>query len=480
MRAIVWFRADLRVRDNHALFHACSRASDGVVAVFTICAEQWKDKHDWSDAKVDFILRNLESLSEQLGKMNIPLKIVETPRFDGVAKALDKLAKDTACSELFFNREYEVNELRRDEAVTAKFMEAGRGVHAYTDQVMFAPGEIRTRADGWYTVFTPFKNAWRARFKGGEGPEVLGIAKKQPEIDIKADTIPEKVKGFDREARAVRPDLWKAGEDHARSRLKAFAQHRIDDYKEQRDLPSVNGTSTLSPYLVMGVVSPRQCVKAALDANGGRIDSGSKGAVTWIEELIWREFYKHVLVGFPRVCMGRAFRADMDSVSWSFAEATFERWKQGETGYPIVDAGMRQLTQTGWMHNRLRMIVAMFLTKDLMIDWRWGEKYFMQTLIDGDLAANNGGWQWSASTGTDAQPYFRIFNPTTQGEKFDPDGDFIRRFVPELADLKGKAIHNPSSAGVFAKLDYPEPVVDHKAAREKTLRAFKQASGKDG
>ncbi|MEO1513280.1 MAG: FAD-binding domain-containing protein, partial [Planctomycetota bacterium] len=227
------------------------------------------------------------------------------------------------------------------------------------------------------------------------------------------------------------------------------------------------------PYLAHGVISPRQCVEAALGVNQGRIDSGDPGVIGWIEELIWREFYQHVIAAFPRVCKGRAFRTDMDRVEWSHDQGLFDAWREGRTGYPIVDAAMRQLAQTGWMHNRLRMIVAMFLTKDLMIDWRWGERHFMNRLVDGDFASNNGGWQWSASTGTDAQPYFRIFNPTTQGEKFDRDGEFIRRFVPELSELPGKAIHDPSSAGLFGELDYPDPIVDHRAARETTLARFK-------
>lgn len=471
----MWFRADLRVRDNLALHAACVRASGGVVAVFAVCPEQWRDLHDWSDAKVDFVLRNLAELKAALGKLNIPLKIVTTPRFDGVPAALTRLAHECRCSAIFYNREYEWNERRRDDAVDAAMASAGVPVHALTDQVVFAPGEVMTKAASWYTVFSPFKRAWRERYAAGEGPTSVGMPKKQPAIEIEADAVPEAVEGFDRGAAAVRPDLWGAGEAHAGERLAKFVDARIDAYKERRDLPAINGTSTLSPYLAAGVLSPRQCVEAALAVNGGRIDAGGAGVMGWIDELIWREFYKHVLVGFPRVSRGRAFKVETERVAWREDTAGLEAWKAGRTGYPIVDAAMRQLAQTGWMHNRLRMITAMFLTKDLLIDWRHGERHFMRTLVDGDLSANNGGWQWSASTGTDAQPYFRIFNPTTQGEKFDPEGVFIRKFVPELSQLTGKAVHAPSATGLFGRggLDYPAPIVDHKVARDRALAAFK-------
>ncbi|MAY76014.1 MAG: deoxyribodipyrimidine photo-lyase [Phycisphaerae bacterium] len=479
MRSLMWFRCDLRTRDNTALWHACRRSTDSVVGVFTICPSQWLEDHDWSNARIDFLVRNLASLENDLGTLNIPLRIVQTPRFDGVEDELLKLAEETGCSALYMNREYAWNEAKRDEAVATAFMRASKEVHAFTDQVVFAPGDVLTQKGDWYTVFTPFKKRWRDRYKDGDAPESLGRPKKQPAIDVKSDDIPKKIKGADRGAPSVRPDLWKAGETHALSRLKAFIENRADDYDDRRDIPSENGTSTLSPYLSAGVLSPRQCLEAALNANGGRIDSGSKGIVTWIEELIWREFYKHVLAAFPRVSKHRAFKREMESVRWRDDDEGFEAWREGRTGYPIVDAGMRQLAQSGWMHNRLRMVTAMFLTKHLLIDWRRGEKHFMRTLVDGDLASNNGGGQWAASTGTDAQPYFRIFNPTTQGERFDPDGVFIRKFVPELAAIRGKAIHAPSEAGLFesGSLDYPPPIVDHREARERALKAFKEASG---
>ncbi|MDO9320458.1 MAG: FAD-binding domain-containing protein, partial [Pseudomonas sp.] len=236
--------------------------------------------------------------------------------------------------------------------------------------------------------------------------------------------------------------------------------------------------SQLSAYLAAGVISPRQCLHAALSNNRGEFDTGNPGAVCWINELLWREFYKHILVGYPRVSRHRAFRPNTEAVAWRNAPDELAAWQAGRTGIPIVDAAMRQLLTTGWMHNRLRMIVAMFLTKNLLIDWREGERFFMRHLIDGDLAANNGGWQWSSSTGTDSAPYFRIFNPQRQSERFDAEGRFIRHWLPVLAEVGKKDIHNPSAlsqyGGLFGRPDYPKPIVDLSKSRARALAAFKQ------
>ena len=253
-----------------------------------------------------------------------------------------------------------------------------------------------------------------------------------------------------------------------------FTSEQIHYYQDERDLPAKPGTSQLSTYLAAGVLSPRQCLHAALGSNNGEFESGSPGVFTWVNELLWREFYKHVLVGFPRVSRHRAFKPETEYLPWRNAPAELAAWQEGRTGVPIVDAAIRQLLATGWMHNRLRMVVAMFLTKNLLIDWREGERFFMRHLIDGDLAANNGGWQWSASTGTDSVPYFRIFNPLSQSERFDSEGQFIKHWLPELAALNKKEVHNPASAGgLFGVANYPAPIVDLKKSRERALSAFK-------
>jgi deoxyribodipyrimidine photo-lyase len=278
------------------------------------------------------------------------------------------------------------------------------------------------------------------------------------------------------------------GEEEAKARLHAFVHGDdapIFDYANDRNRPDLDGTSRLSPYLRFGMLAPRLAALAAYTALERAPSTGAaKGAETWLNELIWREFYLKILQEYPHVRQG-AFRPEYDAIRWDNDAAAFDAWCAGQTGYPFVDAAMRQLNTTGWMHNRARMVVASFLVKDLLIDWRWGERYFMQQLVDGDPAANNGGWQWTAGTGTDAAPYFRIFNPITQGEKFDPDGAFVRRWVPELANVPGKFIHAPWTmaksdqirTGCVIGQTYPAPIIDHGWARQRTLDAYKIARG---
>lgn len=470
MRVLMWFRADLRIRDNTALYHAAKAADDGVVAVFAICPKQWS-AHDWGSAKVDFVLRSVAALSATLTEKNIPLKIARCESFSAVPETLLKLATQCKCDALYFNREYEVNELERDRRTTRLFEANGLTVKSFTDQVILDVSRIRTQADGWYTVFTPFKRRWLATLDEQGPPTIWRSPTRQKPTGIQPDEAANLFKSFDGQ-QEQRSKLWPADEREARKRLDSFIKKKIDTYDETRDYPATGGTSTLSPYLATGLISPRQCLEAAVAANGGRVGTGEKGPTVWISELIWREFYRHILIGFPRVCRNQPFKTETDRIAWRRDEEQFEAWCEGRTGFPIVDAAMRQLNQTGWMHNRLRMIAAMFLTKDLMIDWRWGERYFMQRLVDGDLANNNGGWQWSASTGTDAAPYFRIFNPISQGKRYDPGGEFIRRYVPELDALDDSDIHEPQSAPLL-KGSYPDPIVDRKAARQRVMTAFK-------
>lgn len=473
MRPLVWFRADLRTRDNTALHEACAAATRGVLAVFTICPVQWR-MHDWGDPRASLVQRSLAALSKDLLDRNIALKLITRDRFRGVEEDLLKLAREHQCTALYYNSEYEVNEQDRDHRVNAAFNDAKLPVHAFHDQTVVPPDALRTGEDKPYTVYSPYKRRWYEYYNAGKAPTARGLPKKQPEFVTTPDPIPERIGDFD--PHAGHAGLWKAGQAHALSRLQAFIQHKIEAYKEERDFPAIDGTSVLSPYLAVGAISPRQCIEAAVEANRGRLDTGSKGPVHWMSEVIWREFYRQILVAFPRVCKHQPFnpRYDIPWRSDARARADFDAWKTGNTGYPIIDAAMRQLITTGWMHNRVRMAVAMFLTKDLLIDWRWGERYFMQRLVDADLANNNGGWQWSAATGTDAAPYFRIFNPITQSRKFDPDGRYIRRFIPELASLDDQIIHEPwRHASLFDAIDYPKPIVDHSFARERALAAFK-------
>lgn len=479
MRPLMWFRSDLRVADNTAL-HAAAQAatrgpSGGIVGVFILAPDQWLE-HDWAPVRVDLMLRTLAELSTSLASLNIPLRIIEVPRFADAPRALLELARDTGCGALYFNREYEVNESARDAVVTDVFTRAGIPVHAATDQTLLEPGSLRTTEGRRYTVFTPFKRAALSMLGRQGGVTVLPAPGEQARIPIKPDPVPERLAAFDG---LRRPDLWPAGERAALGRLAAFASSGLAEYHERRDNPAVPGTSVLSPYLAIGAISPRQCAAAALDREPRGLDPAPRrktGPSTWLSELLWREFYRHLIVAFPRLSMGRPFRPETQAIQWRDDPAGLEAWKQGQTGVPIVDAGMRQLLTTGWMHNRIRMVTAMFLTKNLLIDWREGERHFMRHLVDGDLANNNGGWQWSASTGTDAAPYFRVFNPVSQSRTHDPQGAYIRRFLPELADVEGDAIHEPWTIPALLRggLDYPaEPVVDLKASRQRAIDAFR-------
>lgn len=472
MRALMWFRSDLRVADNTALVEATQTAADGVIGVFCICPGQWR-RHEWGFAKVDFIRRNLVELSRELSGHNIPLKLIQVGDFEGIPSKLLAAAHEHRCETLFFNQEYEFYERRRDEAVERLFRGRGLEVRSYHDQTILPPEQPRTGQGGAYAVFTPYKKKWIQSCQELRISPRTRIPRQRP-LGIPSDDIPAVIEGFDKRAPgAIHP----GGERSARKRLREFITRRLADYRRRRDLPGDQSTSELSPYIAAGVLSPRQCLRAALDSNDGRLDSGDEGAVTWISELIWREFYRHVLATCPRVCMNYAFKPETDRLAWSRDERSFEAWQAGLTGVPIVDAGMRQLLETGWMHNRVRMITAMYLTKDLFIDWRWGERHFMQHLADGDFANNNGGWQWSASTGVDAAPYFRVFNPSSQSKRYDPTGKYIRRYVPELSRLEARLIHDPPP-DCRRKVDYPPPLVDHAAARRLVLREFRAISRK--
>lgn len=478
MRTLVWFRSDLRVGDQAALWHARQRASRGVVGVFAICPRQWRE-HDWGPMKAGFVLRTLRALRTDLERLKIPLRLVTVPMFADVPRALLRLAEETGCDELHLGNEYEVNERRRDEAVVRAFVDSGRTVARHTTKVLTEPGGVRTNDERWYTVFTPFKKRLFAAWD-----EVVPAAFAAPgpcqAMACPSDEIPDTVEGLEPTAELPdRPDLWPGGEGEATARLERFIAQGIDGYADHRDAPGTPGTSTLSPYLAVGAIGPGASVRAARAANGGLLANGGKGPTHWISEVVWREFYQHLLVGFPRVSMGRSFNRAYDAMPWLDNPGHFDAWAQGRTGVPIVDAAMRQLNTTGWMHNRCRMIVAMYLTKNLLLDWRLGERYFMRRLVDGDLASNNGGWQWSSSTGTDAAPYFRVYNPITQSQTHDPDGRFIRRFVPELKDVPTEAIHDPHGLGdgLFTSAGYPAPLVDLKTTRERAIEAFRGFRG---
>jgi deoxyribodipyrimidine photo-lyase len=453
-----------------------------VVALFVISPDQWRG-HDYAPARVDLILRTLRHLCASLAALNIPLRIESAVRTGDVPSIVVQAAKDHGCGDVFVNREYEVDESRRDETVSELLRAYGLGFHEFHDQVAIEPQSVRTGEGRFFSVFSPFRKAWLRQWASLGGAALLPAPRAQKPLAIKSSVVPACVPGF---VSSVHAEAWPTGETHAMAKLKAFAAGSIGTYKSDRDYPSVPGTSQMSVWLGVGAISTRQCIHAALSAGNlsareldvKTFEAMAPGPGHWLSELVWREFFTHVLVGFPRVCMGRAFQVHTDRIKWSQNREHFRAWCEGRTGVPIVDAGMRQLVATGWMHNRLRMVTAMFLTKNLFIDWRWGEKFFMQNLVDGFFASNNGGWQWSASTGVDAAPYFRIFNPVSQSQKFDESGAFIREWVPELRHLEGPAIHQPfdESDGVppllGTRLDYPKPIVSLSASRDAAIKAF--------
>lgn len=472
MRQLIWYRTDLRVQDNTALLAAMRRGP--TLAVYLISPGQWQ-LHGDAPCKVDFWLRSLAQLKRQLQSLNVPMLIRHAEHWREVPAVLAGLCAEHGICDVHANEEYGHNEAQRDREVADRLGTAGVKWHSHIDQVLFAPGSILTRTGNYFQVFSQFRRQCYQQLHASI-PSVQPMPAPQAALALAGDPVPESVTGFSTPLPALR-SLWPAGENAALGRLREFADEHLADYHRHRDLPGCPGTSQLSPYLAAGVLSPRQCLHAALSINQGEFDSGNQGAVTWISELLWREFYKHILAGFPRVSRHRAFRLHTEAVPWRQAPDELAAWQEGRTGFPLIDAAMRQLLATGWMHNRLRMVVAMFLTKNLLIDWREGERFFMQHLIDGDLAANNGGWQWSASTGTDAVPWFRLFNPVTQSQRFDPQGRFIRHWLPELAHLDDRLIHAPSAAGsLFAVADYPAPMVDLAASRERALSAFKNLS----
>lgn len=457
---LVWFRHDLRVADHSALHAACT-GDTPVGGVYLLCREQFT-LHDTAPVQVQFLLAHLQALSAQLAALNIPLWLLDVPRWRDIPGALAAFAVARGAQALFFNDEYGVNEQRRDSAAANALQAAGIDVHRYVDQVLLAPAGVRTGNGEPYTVFTPFRRNCLTRLQSVP-PQLFPVpAARRPPVLPAADPIPAQLSGC---SQAFSTQDWPVGEAAAQARLQQFAAERIDAYAADRDRPDRPGTSRLSAYLALGVLSVRQCwLQAELARHDPR---AAQGAETWQNELLWREFYKHLLAQIPRLSMHRAFKRETERLPWRDDATLLRAWQEGNTGIPIVDAAMRCLNDSGWMHNRLRMIVASFFSKNLFLDWRLGEQYFMRQLIDGDFAANNGGWQWSASVGTDAAPYFRIFNPVLQAQKFDPQGEFIRTWVQELKNEPASRIHQIGARGA-----YRAPIIDLQSSRQHTLAAF--------
>jgi deoxyribodipyrimidine photo-lyase len=464
MSAVIhWFRRDLRLSDNNAL-NAALESGLPVISVFVFDPKIYQGERS-SGNRTAFLLNGLAALREELRRRGSGLVV----RRGDPLEVLPRLLAETDARAIFFNRDYSPYARKRDQALYNAL--GAERVKTEHDVLMHAPTTVMKPDGTPYTVFSPFKRAWLPLNKL---PPHTAQGRFHDLAGIDAGHLPTLA-----ELDAVSSiELPPAGEVEAQARLQRFVDGTLTEYAANRDMPfplpwleKPQGTSTLSPYLRLGMLSPRQAYDAAMAAQSDVATPTARRSIeTWVSELVWREFYMHILYHFPNV-YERSFRPELDKVAFRDEPNEFAAWAEGMTGYPIVDAAMRQLKHTGWMHNRARMIAASFLTKDLLHYWRAGDVYFMRHLIDGDPAANNGGWQWTAGTGTDAQPYFRVFNPMLQSRKFDPDGQFIRFYVPELSDVPDEYIHAPWEMAT-PPTNYPRPVVDHFVGRDRTLAAF--------
>ena len=460
MSAIWWIRRDIRLSDNPTLAKALQQG-DGVIPLFILDPRLNQKEPSQRHA---FLFEGLNVLDEQLKQKGSALVV----RSGEPGQVLHDLMLQTGATAIYAEEDFTPYATKRDERIAAALPFVR--VHG---QTVIHPLLVQKSDGKPYTVFTPFSRAWKALLN--QDLTSIPTPKQIPSpILPKSDALPQ----------CEGSQLFPSGERVALQRLSLFAESAIFQYNEQRNRVDLDGTSSLSPYLRFGMISLRQAVMAAKQAElrASQLGVSTQGAATWLNELIWREFYISILFHFPYVSK-KAFNPKYQNIQWSNNTAEFEAWKVGRTGMPIVDAAMRQLLATGWMHNRARMIVASFLVKDLLINWQWGERWFFETLLDGDPAANNGGWQWTAGTGTDAAPYFRVFNPILQAQKFDPNGDYVRRWVPELADVPASYLQTPwkmpaeiqQKSGCLIGIDYPDLIVDHDEARKRVLRVYKES-----
>ncbi|MEO5579590.1 MAG: deoxyribodipyrimidine photo-lyase [Gemmatimonadaceae bacterium] len=467
--ALHWFRRDLRLNDNAALAAALAE-NERVYCVFVFDTEILDALSRRADRRVEFIWHSIEELNRELIERGGSLIVLHGRARGEIPLLAERLGVDA----VYANRDYEPIARARDASVEATLGEAGIAFEACKDQVIFERDEVMSQQGRPFTVFSAYRRAWLKQLSGVSLEPALTDGKRGKFAAAPFDSELPSLQTLGFETTNLLSLGFRPGASGGARTFAAF-RPRMRYYKTERNFPGRRGVSYLSVHLRFGTVSIRELARAALEQS-------SDGAETWLSELIWRDFYFSILYQFPHV-VGHAFKPEFDALEFTNRRDHFDAWCEGRTGYPIVDAAMRQLNHSGYMHNRLRMVTASFLVKDLHVDWRWGERYFADNLNDFDLAANNGGWQWAASTGNDAQPWFRIFNPTLQSQKFDPDGRFIRRYVPELSACSDKSIHEPgkmseaeqSTSRVKIGSDYPQPIVDHAVARKGALEMFEKA-----
>ena len=468
--ALVWFRRDLRDFDHAALYHALKNSSQ-VHCIFVFDTEILDTLNNKQDRRVEFIWESVRELKAALQKNGGDLVV----KYGKARQIIPEYALQANIHEVYVNHDYEPNAIARDSDVRTQLAKHNVELHSFKDQVIFEKDEVLSLSNKPYSVFTPYKNAHLKKLNDfylkpyPVDRYIHNLANVKLSQLINLEDI-----GFVRTNLAeMRLPIGMSGG----KQLFDDFESRITRYKEARDFPAVKGVSYLSVHLRFGTVSIRYLARTARNM-------ANNGADTWLNELIWRDFYFQILHHNPQVTTGKAYKTEFENLSFQNDKVLFKAWCDGKTGYPLVDAAMRQINQTGFMHNRLRMVAASFLVKDLLIDWRWGERYFAENLIDFDLSANNGGWQWAASTGCDAQPWFRIFNPVTQSERFDASGKFIRKYVPELVNCSDKEIHAPwqipqdrqQSIGVLIGQNYPEPLVEHATQRVLALNLYKNCT----
>lgn len=467
MGSLFWHRRDLRIDDNAGLAKALQ--SGEAIGAFVFDSGILNALPP-DDRRVSFIWESVRELQAEYAARGGALFVLH----GDPAEEIPKLAFSLGASRVFANRDYEPDAIRRDEAVASSLAAGGSELLLFKDHVIFEDREIRSAAGGGYSVFSPYKGAWLKAFSSSPPP----IA---PSLELMGQRLQKmETPGFPsiESLGFSRASSIPGGAAAAKARWSAFSP-TIAQYGDLRDFPAAAGSSRLSADLRFGTVSPRSLAHWAFSLQGA-------GPAVWLSELIWRDFYSSILQRRPDLAQGRFFLPQFESISWINDPASLQAWESGQTGYPLVDAGMRELLATGFMHNRVRMVCASFLSKHLLCDWRLGEAHFARWLMDFDFASNNGGWQWAASTGSDPQPYFRIFNPIAQSERFDPQGVYIRRWVPELSSCPASAIHAPwllpaseqARLGILIGTDYPAPIVDHPAARIRALAAYRKAAGK--